>query len=148
MGVCHYAVEKTVVNTVLPFPSVRMAKLFFEFLGRYREWKFARRQELVGMIIVILLGLLAVGIPWLFPKAGITVSIILLIFFYFAARQYIRLNERASHLYVNVHILHHHLLGKLEVGFCDHQEPCRCAEEFRDYALKRYHISFDSNTIK
>lgn len=148
VGVCHYAVAKRAVNTEWQFPSARMAGLFFEFLGRYSDWKLARRQELVGMIFVILLGVLSVSVPWLFPKTGLTVSIVLLIFFYIAARQYIKLNQRVSHLYVNVNILHHHLLGKLEVGFCDHREPCHCAEDFRNYAWAKYHISFDANIIK
>ncbi len=68
-------------------------------------------------------------------------SVVMLVFFYLASRHYLELNERVSHLYVNVHILHHHLIGKLEVGFCDHFEPCQCAENFRRYVIKNYSIS-------
>lgn len=149
MGVlCQYVGDKTVESPNPPFPSVRMAQLFFEFLGRYNEWKLARRQENVGMIIVCTLGLMALIIPWLFPKAGIAVSIVLLILFYFSTKHYLELNERVSHLYVNVHILHHHLTGKLEVGFCDHQEPCNCVDNFRRYVLTNYNISFDTGFIQ
>lgn len=68
-------------------------------------------------------------------------SAVMLVFFYFASRHYLELNEQVSHLNVNVHILHHHLVGKLEVGFCEHLEPCQCAEDFRRYVTKNYNIS-------
>jgi len=145
---CQYVVDKTVESSNPPFPSVRMAQLFFEFLGRYNEWQLARRQENIVMIIVLLLGISALIIPWLFPKVGIAASIVMLILFYFTTKHYLELNERVSHLYVNVHILHHHLIGKLEVGFCDHQERCNCVANFRRYVLKNYNISFDTGFIR
>ena len=149
MGVlCQYVVDKTVESANPPFPSVRMAQLFYEFLGRYNEWKLVRRQETIGMCIVFLFGLLALILPWLFPNSGISLSVVLLILFYFATRHYIQLNEQVSHLYVNVHILHHHLIGKLEVGFCDHREPCQCVEDFRGYVLKKYDISLDIGSLR
>lgn len=144
MGVlCHYVADNTLESPNPPFPSIRMAQLFYEFLRRYNEWKYIRHREKIGLFVVILLGILAFVMPWLFPKVGIGVSITMLILFYFAAKHYIHLNERVGHVYVNVHILHHHLTGKLEVGFCDHQEPCECVEDFRCYVLKKYNISFD-----
>lgn len=149
MGVlCPYVVNKTVESPNPPFPSIRMAQLFYEFLGRYNEWKLARRQEIIGMGIVLLLGLLALIIPWFFPKVGMSVIIPMFILFYLTTKHYIVLNERVNHLYVNVHILHHHLVGKLEVGFCDHQEPCKCVEDFLRFVLKNYDISFDTGLIK
>lgn len=149
MGIlCQYVVDKTGDYPNPPFPSVRMAQLFYEFLGRYNEWKILRRQEAIGMFIVLLSGVLALIVPWLFPKVGVSVSFILLILFYFAARKYMGLNEQVSHLYVNVLVLHHHLIGKLEVGFCDHREPCRCVEDFRRYVLKKYDISLDIGSLR
>jgi len=145
---CRYVVDETVESPNPPFPSERMAQLFFEFLRRYNEWKMAGREENMGMIIVLTLGLSALITPWLFPKMGVAVSIVILILFYFSTKHYLELNERVSHLYVNVHILHHHLIGKLEVGFCDHQEPCNCVENFRRYVLKNYNISFDTVFIR
>lgn len=143
-----HTANKSVENTNPPFPSLRMAQLFYEFLDRYYEWKLVKRQEMVGMFIVLLLGSLALTVPWLFPKIGMTVSIAMLILLYYAAKHYMELNEQVSHLYVNVYILHHHLIGKLEVGFCDHREPCQCAEDFRGYVLKKYDISFDNGTLR
>ncbi len=124
-----------------------MAQLFYEFLGRYNDWKLARRQETIGRIIVLLLGLLALIFPLIFPNFSLSVSFVMLILLYFATRRYLELNEQVSHLYVNVHILHHHLIGKLEVGFCDHREPCHCAENFRKYVLNNYNISFDKGSL-
>lgn len=145
---CQYVVDKTGANSNPPFPSVRMAQLFYEFLARYNEWKLTRRQVTNGMILVFMLGLLALIIPCLFPKVGMPMSIAMLILFYFATRHYIKVYERVNHLYVNVNILHHHLMGKLEVGFCDHKEPCHCVENFCTYVLKNYNISFDPRFIK
>lgn len=145
---CQYVIDKSGESPNPPFPSVRMAQLFNEFLGRYNEWKLAKRQEKIAMTIVLLLGSIALIIPWLFPKMGLTVNIGLLILFYFTTKHYLALNERVSHLYVNVYILHHHFIGKLEVGFCDHQQPCQCVEDFRRYALKNYNISFETGFIK
>ncbi|AFQ44628.1 hypothetical protein Desmer_2717 [Desulfosporosinus meridiei DSM 13257] len=144
MGVLyHYVVDSNIERSTPPFPSVRMAQLFYEFLRRYNEWKYIRRQETIGMFVVLTLGFLALTMPWLFPKVGIVMSLAMFILFYFAARHYIKLNEQVCHLYVNVHILHHHLTGKLEVGFCDHRGTCQCAEDFRVYVLKKYNICFD-----
>jgi len=145
---CQYVVDKTVEGPNPPFPSARMAKLFYEFLGRYNEWKLVRRQETIGLFVVFLFGLLALILPWLYPEIGISVSILMLILLFFAVRHYIKLNEKVSHLYVNVHILHHHLIGKLEVGFCDHRDPCQCVEEFRGYVLKKYDISLDIGSLR
>jgi len=145
---CQHVVDKTVEGPNPPFPSARMAQLFYEFLGRYNEWKLVRRQETIGIFAVFLFGLLALILPWLYPEIGISVSILMLILLFFAVRHYIKLNEKVSHLYVNVHILHHHLIGKLEVGFCDHQEHCTCVEDFRKYVLKNYKISFDTEFIR
>ena len=75
-------------------------------------------------------------------------SMVILVLFYFATRHYIEVNERVSHLYVNVYILQHHLLGKLEVGFCDHSEPCYCAENFRRYVVKKYSISLYNGPLR
>lgn len=145
---CQYVVDKTVEGPNPPFPSARIAQLFYEFLGRYNEWKLVRRQETIGIFTVFLFGLLALILPWLYPEIGISVSILMLILLFFAVRHYIKLNEKVSHLYVNVHILHHHLIGKLEVGFCDHREPCQCVEEFRGYVLKKYDISLDIGSLR
>jgi len=139
---CQYVVDKTGESPNPPFPSARMAQLFYEFLGRYNDWKLARRQETIGLIIVLVLGLLALIIPWVFPNNRMTVSFAMLTLFYFATRKYIELNEQASHLYVNVNILYHHFIGKLEVGFCDHREPCQCAENFRGY------VPFDTGSLR
>ena len=130
------------------FPSVRMAYLFYEFLDRYKDWKLAKLQATVGTIISLCLGLFSVIIPLYLPKTGVPISLGILLLLYFAVRYYLQVSERVSHLYINVHILHHHLSGKLEVGFCDHHEPCRCVEDFRDYVFENYRISFDNGYLQ
>jgi len=125
-----------------------MAKLFYEFLGRYNEWKMAKLQATIGMFILLLLGSCMLFLPWFLPGRGIMMSVVMLVFFYFVTRHYLKVNERVSHLYVNVHILHHHLIGKLEVGFCDHAEPCHCVENFRRYVIKKYSISLYNGSLR
>ena len=75
-------------------------------------------------------------------------SMVMLVSFYFATGHYLEVSERVNHLYVNVHILHHHLIGKLEVGFCDHSEPCDCVENFRRYVVKKYSISLYNSSLR
>lgn len=130
-----------------PFPSVRMAELFYEYLGRYNEWKTAKFQETFWMMIALGLGLFSVFIPLLLPKIWMPMSLAVLGLFYFVRHHYLEVSERVNHLHVNVHILHHHLIGKLEVGFCDHVEPCQCAEKFRSYVLRNYNLSLDNRSL-
>ena len=148
MGILCQPVLKTIEHQNLPVPSVRMAQLFYEFLGRYNEWKIAKLQETIGMLILLLLGLCILFLPWFLPGRGLIMSMVMLVFFYFATRHYLEVNERVSHLYVNVYILHHHLIGKLEVGFCDHSEPCHCVENFRRYVVKKYSISLYNGSLR
>lgn len=148
MGIlCQHVLNKTVRHADLPVPSVRMALLFYEFLRRYKEWKIAKFQQTIGILIVFSLGLCSLFIPLLWPDIVVTMSFFMLVLFYFATRYYLVVNERVSHLSVNVHILHHHLIGKLEVGFCDHK-TCQCVENFRCYVLKNYNISFYQGTLR
>lgn len=148
VGFYRFAYLKTGKSLDQAFPSVRMAHLFYEFLSRYQDWRLAKLQVMIGTIMIICLGFFALLIPWYLPRIGVAGSIGLIILFYFAIRYYLELNERVSHLYVNVHILHHHLCGKLEVGFCNHLEPCQCAEEFRGYVLENYRIILDSGSLR
>ncbi|MDR3540104.1 MAG: hypothetical protein P4L69_03915 [Desulfosporosinus sp.] len=145
---CQHVLNKTVRHAELPVPSVRMALLFYEFFDRYKEWKIAKRQESIGKLIVSCLGLCILFIPWFLPDIGLKISFVVLILFCFATWYYFEVHERVSHLYVNVHILHHHLIGKLEVGFCDHEEPCHCAENFRCYVLENYNIILDKGSLR
>ena len=144
-----YPSESKTVATLDPiFPSVRIAQLFYEFLDRYKNWRLAKLQAAIGTMIVVFLGLAVLLIPWFLPKIGMPLSLGLLILFYFAVRYYLEVKQRVSHLYINVHILYHHLTGKLEVGFCDHYKPCHCVEDFRDYVLENYRISFDNGYLR
>lgn len=145
---CQRVLNKTVRHAELPVPSVRMALLFYEFLSRYKEWKYAKLQETVGKLIVLLLGLCILFIPWFLPNIRLIISCVVCALFYLTICYYLKVNERVSHLYVNVHILHHHLIGKLEVGFCNHSEPCHCVENFRCYVLTHYNISLDKGSLR
>ncbi|MDR3602783.1 MAG: hypothetical protein P4L49_20285 [Desulfosporosinus sp.] len=149
MGIlCQSVLYKTVRCAELPVPSVRMAQLFYEFLGRYKEWKIARFKEKIGMLGVLFLGLCVIVIPWFWRDIGMIISGGMLVLFYLTTQYYLKVNERVNHLYVNVYILHHHLIGKLEVGFCDHSEPCHCVENFRSYVLKNYNISLSKGSLR
>ncbi|AFM42086.1 hypothetical protein Desaci_3182 [Desulfosporosinus acidiphilus SJ4] len=137
----HLLFPKPAVPMNLPVPSTNFANLFYEFLRRYYEWKSAKLREIIGMLLLMIIGVCIVSIPWLLPNFGILFSLCLLVLFYLAVRYFLAVSQRVSHLYVNVHVLQHHLVGKLEVGFCEHREPCHCAEEFIDYVLRNYNIS-------
>lgn len=141
MEILCLPVLKTTGIRNLPVPSVRMAQLFSEFLGRYNDWKIAQRQKTIGSLILLSLGLCSFFLLWFLPGRRLIMMMVMLVLFYLASRHYIKATERVSHLYVNVHILHHHLIGKLEVGFCDHLAPCQCVENFRCYVLEEYAIS-------
>ena len=130
-----------------PFPSVRMAELFYEYLGRYNEWKTAKLQETFWLLIALCLGLFSLFLPLFLPRIWMPMSLAVLGLFYFVMRHYLEVSERVNHLHVNVHILHHHLIGKLEVGFCDHVGPCQCAENFCSYVLRHYNISLDKGSL-
>jgi len=144
---CQPVLKKTVRLAELPVPSVRMALLFYEFYGRYKEWEIAKFKEKIGILIVIFLGLCSLFTPWFWREIGIIISFIVPLLFFLATRYYWELNKRVNHLYVNVYILHHHLIGKLEVGFCDHTKPCHCVENFRCYVLKNYNISLYKRSL-
>ena len=148
VGILCQPILKPTEHQNLPVPSVRMAQLFYEFLGRYNEWKIAKLQETIWILIILLIGLCILFIPWFLSGSGLIMSMVMLVFFFFAANHYIELNERVSHLYVNVHILHHHLVGKLEVGFCDHSEPCHCVQNFRRFVEKKYSISLNNGSLR
>ncbi len=140
-------VLKTIDYQKLPVPSLRMAKLFYEFLSRYNEWKAAKLQEALGIFMLSFLVLGIISIIWFLPGRGLISITVMLVLFYLAIRHYLDVNERVSHLYVNVYILHHHLIGKLEVGFCDHVEPCHCVESFRRYVVEKYNISLYNRSL-
>ena len=148
MGILgQFALSEMVGTPNPPFPSVRMAKLFYEYLGRYYELKTAKLHETFWMMIALCLGLFSLFIPLFLPGIWITMSLVVLGLFYFVMRHYIEVSERVNHLHVNVHILHHHLIGKLEVGFCDHVEPCQCVENFCSYVFRQYSISLDKGSL-
>jgi hypothetical protein len=94
-----------------------MDQLFYEFLGRYNEWKIVKHQEKIGMLFLLSLGLCILILPWFLTGRGHIMSMVMLVLFYFATRYYLLVKERVGHLYVNLHVVHHHLLSKLEVGF-------------------------------
>lgn len=147
MGILAQPVLKPIEYQNLPVLSVRMTQLFDEYLGRYNEWKTAKRQTTIGMFILLFLGLCIMLLLWVLPGRGLIMSMVMLFLFYFTTRHYLEVNERVNHLFVNVFILHHHLIGKLEVGFCEHLEPCHCAENFRSYVLKKYNISLYNGSL-
>jgi len=140
--------NQRVSHEELPVPSARMALLFYEFLSRYTEWKNAKLQETIGIISIFFLGLCIFFIPLFLPHFRVIIISAVLVLFCFVTRYYFISNKRVNHLHVNVHILHHHLIGKLEVGFCDHAEPCQCVENFRTFVLKNYNISLNKGSLR
>lgn len=134
---------KTIIS---PAISPQMSRLFTEFLVRYEEWRAIQKRELEWLIVTLILGLTSLTF-WTYPQIHWGIDIISLLLFIGVLRHYFRLKEYSNHLYVNVHILHHHFLGKLDVGFCDHQYPCQCADQFKAYVWKQYGISFYGDNL-
>ena len=128
-------------HAYLPIASPRMRVLFWEFLRRNRDLQMAQRRETIWLSTVIVLGVLAVVLPVPARHGGVILSFGCIGLLFMSVRRYQAANRVVRHLSVNVHILYHHLLGKLEVGFCEHKVPCNCAEEFRRYVWRTYRIS-------
>lgn len=124
----------------VPAVSPRMDRLFTEFLVRYKEWHSFQRRELWWLAGTMILGMVCLTI-WMYPLYAWGVNFALCLLFMLIFRHYLRVRQFANHLYINVHILHHHLLGKLDVGFCDHQGPCQCSDQFKRYVWEHYGIS-------
>lgn len=121
------------------FPPM-MIQLFEEYLKRWQELRSAKKQETLWLILLTLSGALALLIPWLpgYPwgtAAGFVLALLVFL-------RYRRVSSRVYHRFVNFNVVHHHLLGKLEVGFCDHVGPCQCVNDFRRHVWQEYHISF------
>lgn len=113
---------------------------------RYREWQFYQKRELGWLTVTMTLGLVSLA-TWMYvPLAG-GVNFTLLLLFIGALRRYLSVRKRVNHLYINVHILHHHLMGKLDVGFCEHQGVCQCAEQFKKYVWEHYRISLYEDVV-
>jgi hypothetical protein len=119
--------------------------LLNELLARYSEWQKIRRREASWLICVVILGFLCLTVSMLSFKTPIFVTLGLLAAFVVVLRKYLLVRKISTHTYVNVHILHHHLLGKLEVGFCQHDSACQCAENFRKHVWRKYRISLYGN---
>lgn len=123
-----------------PAISLQMERLFTEFLVRYTEWQSYQKRELGWLTATMILGLASLA-SWMYlPYAG-GLDFALFLLFIGVLRRYLSVRQQVNHLYINVHILHHHLLGKLDVGFCNHQGECQCAEQFRKYVWKHFRIS-------
>lgn len=128
------------IQKSVPAVSPRMDRLFNEFLVRYKEWHSFQKSELRWLFATLFLGLASLT-TWMYLVYAWGVNFVLLLSFIEVLRHYLRVRQCANHLYINVHILHHHLLGKLDVGFCDHQGPCQCSDQFKRYVWEHYGIS-------
>ncbi|MHB1654204.1 MAG: hypothetical protein ACYCVD_17270 [Desulfitobacteriaceae bacterium] len=120
-------------------------RLFEEYLRRKRELRSARQREAIWLVTLVLAGVLALISPWL--GSNIAINIVTLALVYVVYRHYLKVRAQVSHVFVNFNVLHHHLLGKLEIGFCGHQERCNCTNEFRRFAWKKYRISLYGETF-
>lgn len=124
----------------LPYASPSVARLFFEFLNRLKELRKVRLKEKIWLIFSVLSALLTIFSLNL-SSFFLAFLVFFLLLLYISFKKYLYFNEKANHLYINVHILHHHLIGKLEVGFCEHEAGCSCANNFRAYVWENYRIS-------
>lgn len=132
-------------NADYTFVPVHIRGLLYEFLRRFNELQKLRQREMSWLISVMLFGVLSLTSLMLVPTISLFVSLCLLFAFCLILRQYLIVRKTSTHVYVNVHILHHHLLGKLDVGFCEHDSTCQCVENFRKYVWKEYRVSLYGN---
>lgn len=124
---------------------IHLQGLVQEFLRRYDELQGLRKKELSWMVILTTVGSLSLWGLMLVNSPFYLTTILL--GFMLVLRQYLRMRKLSHRVYVNVHILYHHLLGKLEVGFCHHVIPCQCADDFKKYFWRTYGISFYTTSI-
>lgn len=150
MGITFPNADQEIAHRDLPVPSPRMAHLFYEFLNRYSAWKAAKYQERVWLLFLFCLVICFFLSNYYLVerKLIIGLDLFLLAFFSFAAYRYIEFSKQTNHSWVNVNALYHHIVGKLEVGFCDHDGSCRCVEDFCSYVAKEYRIFFRDNYLK
>lgn len=121
--------------------------LFDEYLKRIEELRSAKQREIFWLIVLVLSGTITLITPWLGPNLLISVMSLILVFTIF--RKYLRVNSEVNHVFVNYNVLHHHLMGKLEMGFCNHKYTCNCTNEFRNYVWRKHHISlYNETTVK
>lgn len=150
MGVFVQQVPSRVLNTAESNHVPKHIRgVLEEFLRRYSELQRVRHREVACLMAVISFGFLSLW-GMLFPKypaISFWLNSLLLVGFILTLVQYVKVRRVSQHVYINVHIFYHHLLGKLEVGFCEHESPCQCAEIFRKYMWNRYGISFYGNSI-
>ncbi|KLU60031.1 hypothetical protein CEB3_c34620 [Peptococcaceae bacterium CEB3] len=120
-------------------------RLFEEYLRRSEELRAARRREGTLMFLLVLTGAAAFTSPWLGVNPAFSLLCAAGAFLVF--RYYLKASRRVNHVFINLNVLHHHLLGKLEVGSCRHGESCDCINEFRRLVWQRYHISLYEESL-
>lgn len=127
------------------FIPVHIRGLFYEYLKRYQDLEHLRRRETNWLILVLFLGF--VSLTNLVYLNSTIIAFSSFILFSLFLKHYITLKKSVNHAYVNAHILHHHLLGKLEVGFCDHETHCQCVDQFKKFVWNKYRISLYGSSI-
>ena len=120
------------------FPPT-IVRLFEEYLRRWQELRSARRREVFWLVLLTVSGAVALLVPWL--PGHIWTGAGGIVLFVAVFHHYRKVSTMVYHSFVNLNVLHHHLLGKLEVGFCEHDGPCECANEFRHHVWQKYRIS-------
>jgi hypothetical protein len=128
------------------YVPVHIRRLLDEFSRRYDELRQIRRREMTWFILVLFLGFLDLT-SLMLSSTPILLTFCSLLAFFATLAQYLRVKEASNHAYVNVHILHHHLLGKLEVGLCEHDTVCQCTENVKKYMWIKYKISLYENLL-
>ncbi|MEA4901229.1 hypothetical protein [Desulfitobacterium sp.] len=142
MGVIiHPLSVQNIKQDCMPTISPRMERLFKEFLSRYHEWRSYQKREIAWLTATMLMGLTNLA-TWASIPSAWAINILLFLLFLGVLHYYLSIKQKVTHLYINVHILYLHFLGKLEVGFCEHPGNCQCAEQFKKYVWEHYRISF------
>lgn len=133
-------------QTGISVPSRRVELVFNEFLRRYEELRRLKKKEVLWFSVLGGEGLLLFLAPVykISPDFSLAFVSVVSCLFIYALIRYFNANRQVEHLKVNVAILRHHLVGLMEVGFCEHPWPCSCAEKFRQDVWNRYHISLYS----
>jgi hypothetical protein len=134
-------------TTDCTFVPVHIRGLLNEFLRRNNELNKLRQKEMSWLILVILVGCINLASIMNLTSVPLLLNLWLIIGFLFILRQYLIVKRASAHVYVNVHILYHHFLGKLDVGFCEHESTCQCVENFRKYVWRKYRVSLHRNTL-
>ncbi len=128
--------------------SPRINAVLLEIVRRHRVFLHCRKSEFLWRVLLVAGVLISVGLLVLnlssLAQLGKSSMQLLLAFVVCDSLIYrkLYLAQRAvQKAAVNYGVVRHHLIGMLDIKFCDCRATCTCSQELRRTVLERYGIS-------